>query len=212
MNASSNQVSGQVYHDFNYDFPDVVLPDTSGWLAPTIPIVGVLGALVPAPDGNSYTYVFNTSGDYKIANLSGSIYVGTNASVRLLIQNGSVDTIKVAGNGAAIASRLTMYVSASTFGITGGGTIDGGRAANLAYYGLPSNTSISYNGNAGFVGTLYAPDADLTMTGGGSSYNFVGCCIAKSVRFTGHFMFHFDEDLISSGASRGFFAVSWKEI
>jgi hypothetical protein len=51
------------------------------------------------------------------------------------------------------------------------------------------------------------------INGGGSSdYDFVGSCICDTITFNGHFMFHFDEDLLNSGASRGYIAVSWKEI
>jgi hypothetical protein len=91
LNGGTNQVSGKVYTDYNYDFPDVATPNTSGWVAPGLGIINLLGGLLSAIDGNSYTYVFNNSGDYKIANLSGSIYIATNAHVRLLVQNGSID-------------------------------------------------------------------------------------------------------------------------
>jgi|ERR1051326_3168133 hypothetical protein len=212
LNGGTNQVSGNIHTDYNYDFPDVAAPNSSGWFAPGLGIVGLLGALVSAIDGNSYTYVFNTSGDYTIANLSGSIYVATNAHVRLLVQNGSIDKVVIAGSGNN-AGNLTMYVSASSFTFTGGTVNFPGRAANFAYYGLPGNTTINLSGNANFTGTLYAPDAALTLSGGGSNnYDFTGSCIAKSVTFNGHFMFHFDEDLLNASASRGYFAVHWSEI
>lgn len=214
INGGTNQVSGKIYTDYNYTFPDVATPDTSGWLPPAAGggIIGLLGALVTAIDGSTYTYVFNNSGDYKIANLSGTIYVATNAHVRLLIQGGSIDSIKIAG-GAAATGNLTMYVSASSFTFTGGTINFPGRAANFAYYGLPGNTSVNLSGNANFTGTLYAPDASLSLSGGGSNnYDFTGSCIAKSVTFNGHFMFHYDEDLLNASASRGYFAVHWSEI
>ncbi len=213
LSGGANQVSGQVYTDYNYDFPDVAAPNTSGWLTPGSGVVGLLGGLLAALDGNSYNYVFNTSGDYIVSSLSGSIYVATNAHVRLLVQGGSIDKVVIAGSGNN-AGKLTMYVSASSFSITGAGSINSpGRAANFAYYGLPGNTGVTLNGNASFTGTFYAPDAALTLNGGGSNnYDFVGSCVAKSVTFNGHFMFHYDQDLLNSGASRGYFAVHWSEI
>ena len=45
-----------------------------------------------------------------------------------------------------------------------------------------------------------------------SDYDFVGSCIAKSIKLNGHFMFHFDEDLLVDGPSRGFTAVRWAEL
>ena len=51
------------------------------------------------------------------------------------------------------------------------------------------------------------------MSGGGSNnYDFVGSLVASSVTMNGHFMFHWDEDLLNNGASRGYVAVSWAEL
>jgi hypothetical protein len=206
INTGTNQVYGTIHNDFTYDFPSVVPPDMTGWLTLGTPLLPTL-----APDGNLYTYVFLSDGNYYAPNLSGSIYVGTNAHVRLYVQNGGTQSVIVAGNGAPVDSKLTIYVASPSFTI-GSGVIDGGRAANLAYFGLPSNTSISFSGNSAFTGTIYAPDADVTLTGGGSGdYDFVGCCIAKSIKLNGHFMFHFDEDLLSS-AYRGYTPIHWREI
>ncbi len=207
--GSASQVTGQIYTDYNYEYPDVVLPDTSGWFTLSTAPGGTV-------NGTSYTYAFTNAGnyDYIIPNISGSIYVGTNVNVRMLIQNGSIGSILVAGNGATNnTGKLTMYVSAASLSIGGNGGIDGGRAANLVYYGLAGNTSITLSGNAAFTGAIYAPSATLTLNGGGNnSYDFVGSGIFKSVTFNGHFMFHFDESLLNSGASRGYFAISWKEL
>jgi hypothetical protein len=206
LNTGTNQVSGTVHTDYNYDYPDVVLPDTSSWFTLLVPPSGTI-------DGVTYTYCFTNSGDYIIPNMSGSVYVGTNAQVRLLIQNGGTSSVLVAGNGADVGSKLTMYIAAPSFSIGGNGSIDGGLAANLAYYGLPSNTSISFSGNASFTGTIYAPEAAVTLNGGGSNnYDFVGSCIGKSVTINGNFMFHFDEALLTSGPTRGYTATHWTEI
>jgi hypothetical protein len=213
LNGASNQVSGKVYTDFNSDFPQVVLPsDAATWttLAPPNILGGIINGVLSL-GAKTYDYVFNTSGDY-ILPAGGSIYVNTNAHVRVKIASGGTDKVLVAGSGNN-AGQLTVYIAAANFTIGGNGTVDGGRAANLTYFGLPSNTSISLSGNAAFTGTLYAPSASLSLNGGGSSdYDFVGCCVAASVTFNGHFMFHFDEDLINSGANRGYLAVSWGEL
>jgi len=143
----------------------------------------------------------------------GNIYVGTNAHVRLLINGGNTTGVTVASDGGANDGQLTVYVAVANFSIGGNGQVDGGRAANLTYFGLPSNTSISFSGNAGFTGTIYAPDADIKLNGGGGiDYDFVGSLIAKTVTVDGHFKFHFDEDLLNAGPSRGYLAVSWTEL
>jgi hypothetical protein len=206
VNKGTNQVIGNVYTDYNYDFPDVVPPDTSSWFPLLTPPSGTI-------NGVTYTYCFTNSGDYIVPSLSGSVYVGTNAQVRLLVQSGGSDSVLVAGNGAMVGAKLTMYIASSSFSIGSSGSVDGGRAANLAYYGLPSNTSITFKGNATFTGTIYAPEAAITLTGGGTdTYDFVGSCIGKSVTINGHFMFHYDEDLLTDGPSRGYIATHWTEI
>jgi len=202
-----SQISGAIATDYNYDYPDVVTPDTTGWFNLPSSLPGT------DPSGTSYTYVFTNSGNWIAANLNGSIYVRSNAVVRLLAQAGSTSQILVAGGGSTNnAGSLTIYISAPSFSIGGSGGIDGGRAANLTFYGLPTCTTISFSGNGGFTGALYANNAALTLSGGGSSsYDIVGSIIAKSVTFNGHFMFHYDEDLLTK-ASRGYFAKSWAEL
>ncbi len=206
FSGNANQVSGSIQHDFNSDFPQVVLPaDSTSWISLLVPQPGVVG-------GTAYTYVFNTDGDYVIAAMTGSIYVNTNAHVRLLIQSGNIGGVLVAGSGV-MAGKLTAYIAAPSFSIGGSGTVDGGQAANLTIFGLPSNTTMTLDGNAFFTGTLYAPSTSLTLNGGGNnSYDFVGSCVVASVTFNGHFMFHFDQDLLNSGASRGYLATSWTEL
>jgi hypothetical protein len=197
--GSSNQIFGTISTNFNYDFPSLVPPDTTGWFTLITTLPGT------APDGNSYAYVFTNSVNYIVPNLNGSIYVGSNAVVRLMAQNGSTSRILVAGGGSTSSDggTLTVYIAAPSFTIGGSGNVDGGRAANLAFYGLPNCTSISFSGNGGFTGILYADNASLTLTGGGSStYDIVGSIIAKSIIFNGHFMFHFDEDLLTAGPKR----------
>jgi hypothetical protein len=60
---------------------------------------------------------------------------------------------------------------------------------------------------------VYAPEADLKQNGGGSSvYNFVGAAVLKSANLTGHFNFHYDEALATTGPKRGFIPNSWQEL
>ena len=88
-----------------------------------------------------------------------------------------------------------------------------GDAMAFQYYGLPSNTSLSLNGNAAFTGVIYAPNADFTLGGGGNStYDFVGASVTKSVRMNGHFHFHYDESIANRSKIGGYVVYSWNEI
>ena len=215
--ASFNGTStGQTYHDYNIDFPDVVAPpNTASWVNLS-PLGYPLAANVVNVGGvlTTFNYVFTTSGDYVISSMlgSGTIYVAPGARVRLKMNGGTTSGVKVDSSGAN-SGNLIIYVAAASFTIGGNGAVDGGKAANLTYLGLPTNTSINFNGNDTFVGTLYAPDATIVLGGGGSqNIDFSGSCIGKTIKINGHFMFHFDEDLLNAGSSRGYHAVSWAEL
>jgi hypothetical protein len=92
----------------------------------------------------------------------------------------------------------------STFNVAGNGIVnDNGNPSSFYYFGLPGNTNIQLAGNGGFVGTIYAPQADLALGGGGNSiYDFIGASVTKSVKMNGHFNFHFAEHLKRIGPFR----------
>jgi hypothetical protein len=85
-----------------------------------------------------------------------------------------------------------------------------GRAGWMGIFGLPSLTSITItnsgtgsagtNGSVTFVGTIYAPEADVS--GGGNSTNTLetaGAMTVRSLDMRGHWNFHFDQ-VLSRGA------------
>jgi hypothetical protein len=164
-------------------------------------------------NGKTYKHQIHTSGDYYLMGLSGSIYIGTNANVQLLV----IGNTKLTANDEEIhiapGAKLTMYVHAPSFSIKGNGVVnETGRAENFYYYGTSRNTEVSFGGNAAFTGTIYAPDAAFSLGGGGNNtYDFVGSSVTKSVKMNGHFNFHYDENLRRVGPSRGFVATRWRE-
>jgi hypothetical protein len=198
-------ISGGVSQDFNFEFPEVVLPATS-WL-PQTPNTETV-------DGVSYQYVFKNSGDYVLTTAPSSIYIGTNANVRIRItNNASPNVIRIAGDGTGEDGKLAIYMEGSTFTLNGNAVVDSGVARNFAYYGTAQNTSINIGGNATFVGSIYAPSADLRMIGGGTTpIDFVGALVARTANLSGHYRFHFDEDLMAPPLYRGYVATSWDEL
>lgn len=203
---ANGYVTGGVSQDFNVEFEDVVLPQTA-WL-PQVPLaVPSLINTIP------FNYVFNLSGDYSINNLGGSIYIASNTVVRLkLTGSASPATIEVAGVGAT-AGKLTIYMDGPSFTLSGNQIVDGGYASSLAYYGTTNNTSFNMTGNAAWTGTIYAPEANIKLGGGGANtYDIVGAIIGSTITMNGHFNFHFDEALLGSGPTRGYVANSWREL
>jgi hypothetical protein len=204
--GSTGIESGHSANDMNVAFPDVTLPSGSG-LWTTAPSAGGINI-----NGTKYDYVFNTSGDYQMSGLGGSVYVGSNAVVRLRI-NG---TVSISGQDQIYlenTSVLKIYMNSASFSLGGNGLINNNGNANTFYYfGLPVNTSASFGGNATFVGCVYCPEATFTLGGGGNNtLDFIGASVSQNVKMNGNFNFHYDENLRRNGMGRGYIASDWKE-
>ena len=203
--GDSNQVSGTIHNDFNLDFPSVVPPAGFTSWVPKIPLPTVVG-------GITYNYAFFSDGDHTIGS-SGSIYVAPSVKVRLRVTaaNFSPSAIRIAGTNS-IAGKLTIYMAGASTTMSGNTTVESGNAANFNYFGLTNNTSITYGGGSTFVGTIYAPDADLTLNGGGGNLGLIGSSITKTIQMGGHYNFHFDENLLKAGPPRAYTIASWREL
>ena len=187
--------------DMNVDFPDVQVPFSGGWNVPPTAGGYVAGAL------GSGNYVMNT--------------LNLNSSQKLLVTNDVVlyvkGTLSILGNASieiSPGSSLSLYVGGSFTQIAGNGIINpNSNASSFSYWGLNSNTTVNMSGNASFTGTIYAPNANLTLGGGGSTtYDFAGAAVAKTVKLNGHYQFHYDEALGEFGPRRGYMIVSWNEV
>jgi hypothetical protein len=202
-NSGAGQISGTIFNDLNIDYPDVVLPATTFLPALANPLT--IG-------GVTYNHAFLFTGDYYISD-SGSIYVAPGATVRLRVD---ATTFSPAGifidttNG--LSGTLTVYQVQGTSSMSGNITVQSGKAQNFFYYGLPGVTSITYGGTSSFIGCIYAPEADLTLNGGGSNNGLIGSSITKSITMNGHYNFHFDEALLSLGPARGYSVTTWTEL
>ena len=192
-------------NDFNVDFPDVLEPFSGGGLSP---VSGPVGA-------TNYIYVLG-SDNYLMTSLTlkskDIMYVNGNA---VLYVTGDV-LMQGSGNSAsqiiiASGASLAIYVGGASAVFTQ--VNNQGNAKTFSYYGLPANTSVSFGGNAAFIGTIYCPNADFTIGGGGNDvYDFEGSVMAKTIKVNGHYNFHYDESLARTGPSFGYVATSWKEL
>jgi hypothetical protein len=215
--ASGSPLASQIAQNLNVEFPDVTMPSPN-WLPAQTANLNV--------DGVTYTYAFPNSGDYVLNGSSGGIYVGPGADVRLKISaNFNAATIRVAGTNRS--GTLSLYVLGAAFTLSGDAVVDNGNPANFNFFGLPGNNTILFSTNALFNGTIYAPEADVTINTGYVppvsghhhtpgyfvSLDFIGSCFANSLTINGSGSFHFDEDLArNNNFSRGFLVTSWQEL
>ena len=160
---------------------------------------------LPAAVGGVVTL---NGGTYMVAatdpGLSASLNV--TAPTTLWVQGSYVPaSITTAGTNKAPLT-LTLYVGRATgsgdhLSLGSNGAINQpGYAANLLVYGLPSLTSLNVDFNGGFIGAIYAPEADAMFgNSGSSSADISGAIVAKSVTLNSHSNFHFDENLKING-------------
>ena len=193
--------AGHAKNDALQSYPDATLPDTGGkiWIPAPPPVTFTVNGL-------TYTnyIILTTNNPWYINNLNSGLYVnGPNVLVWLkgmtaIIPSGKTIEIPNRTDAAGNSYSLAMYVSAPSFAVVSVGIAnDGGLAKNFQYYGLSSNTSITLGGNGDFTAQIYAPEADFSLGGGGSTdYDFSGASVTKSLRVNGHFNFHLDETLL----------------
>jgi hypothetical protein len=170
----------------------------------------------PDAPGTSQSHTFTNSGYYTIRD-TGDLIVNPGVTVNLDIEISSYDlsksTISIAG---ATPNDGTLKIFQKSGTAAFGGQNSSGatnRPINFQYFGLPGVTSVSIGGgNSTFQGVIYAPQADLTMNGGGgNNINFAGGFVVKSLTDDGHFLIHYDQSL--AGYYYSYFVVgSWQEI
>ena len=100
--------------------------------------------------------------------------------------------------------------------VTGNGIINSNNQPNdLHLYGVQpidsSNRTVHLGGNGQITATVYAPNADVTVNGGGSSGHVFGSIVGKTVTMTGVTNLHYDEASGASGMINNYKIVSWFE-
>ena len=119
--------------------------------------------------------------DIKVGGGSGAITIATGASLEIYAGR----DVDISGQGVANGSseNVADTQQPSKFKIWGTGT---------------SNTTqdIKISGNGALSGVIYAPNANVTITGGGASGGDVmGSVVANNITISGNAQFHYDESL-----------------
>lgn len=221
INGGSTGVEpGWSRSDMNVTIQDAALPNMTGAF--------VYSGLSSFPSGSpgsgnttNYTYLVSPvggSGKYKITdnvNLGGSQTMCINGNVSLYFSSTANNSFVNSGSAFIYltpGSNLKMYFGGGA-SVTGGGVVNSsGFATNCAFYGLPGCTALTYSGSSGFVGTVYAPEADVTLSGGTTGMNFVGSLVGNSVNISGSYSFHYDESLGGPVQQPFYYITSWKEV
>jgi len=190
--------SGHSANDVNVYIPDPTLPNSfSGPLAPGSGTIG----------GTNYAVVI-PAGDWTLNSLtlgSGQRMIVT-GNARLLV-NGSTSINGSADIDIAPGANLELY---STGNMDIKGNVNNpGLPKDLSMVGLNGCTSISYSGGASFVGTVNAPKANVTITGGSALY---GAIIANTAKVSGGLSVHYDEALKGNPREGRYLIASYQEL
>ena len=185
--------AGTIYDDFNASFPTNAPPTNY------VAISQLPAGVTTLATGTWKMDTFSSNG-------SGDRLIVTTTNVVLWVNDmtlggqGSIDILP--------GASLTLYIG-RTATLGGGGIVNiagGGTANQLSIIGLNTCTSISYKGGSSFVGTINAPQADLTVGGGPE---FFGAAISKTFTANGCPAIHYDRSITSKAPP---VVSSWKEL
>ena len=200
LSWSSGLEPGYTNNDMNVSYQDNTLPAGYQTWLPLVTAV-VAGLLTATND-----YVLN-NGNYSAA-------LGLTLNNQTMLVQGNCNlyvgnTLSIKGTVyIAPGASLNLYMDATSATITGGGIANQtGLAANFAYYGTTNNTTLKYSGGSDFIGTINAPEADMTISGGANVYGaaIVNSYTSKSAGAA----FHYDESLGNLGQLR---MLSYREL
>lgn len=188
--STDGEANGWITHDFQSDIPDASLPSGASWVS--------LGSVPNTINAGDYTLTSMS--------LSGKKTVTINGYVRLHVTG----NISMAGQAQIVISpgaKLEIY-GAGSVSIAGKGISNQpGLASDCQIIGLPTCTSVSITGNGSHIGTVYAPQATVTVSGNG---DVSGAVVASVINMTGNGAFHYDEALKSLSGTANYSVASWQ--
>ncbi|EEF61589.1 DUF7305 domain-containing protein [Pedosphaera parvula] len=201
MTWQSGTISG-IEPGFSSDQMNMTFPSVA---APT-------GAGLPPPSYSTYSNIagvfnFNQAGQLYVLNQPLSGLVVISAPNVVIWAKAGINFSGHDGLFIAPGASVVIYAGDSSGSLVSSnlngqnGVNENGYAKNCQIYGLHTCTWISMNGYGAFVGTIYAPNADLIGGGGGGNQvaDWMGGIAVKSITLNGHLDFHFDEALLLDG-------------
>ena len=195
---------GWVDDTLNISVPDAPAAPTGVTVWPMPSATNKVYTLSGSPGTTTYYSIpakLNVSG--------GSTILITGGAVCMICQG---DFTLSGGSGIEISagSSLSAYFNGTTT-LSGGGVInDTGYAINCSFYGSANCTSITYSGGSGFIGTVWAPYADYTQSGG---TGVIGALIINSfTQSGGKSLMRYDEALGNGPAGNVYRIASWQEV
>jgi len=128
--------------------------------------------------------------------------------------------LNIQGNGQLILQpgvKAKIYF-AGNVNIAGNGMLNvNNQPLDLQLFGIQpasgstSSNTVTLGGNGQIIASVYAPNQDVTVNGGGTNGHVFGSIIGNTVKMTGVTNLHYDEALGSGGFINDYKIVSWFE-
>ena len=174
----------RILTDYYASFPNRAAPSvSSGWV---FPISGTITT--------SGTYYVD--GDWSLGGNSGSLVIAPDIDV-ILVVTGSFELKGNATLTLDTDATLKLFVEGDV-SIGGNGILNSSNPEYLEVIGTNTNEgeqTIKINGNGQLSASVYAPNANVELKGGGSSGRVYGAVVAYSASLVGNSHFSFDEAL-----------------
>jgi hypothetical protein len=186
---------GQNYDSFENLTEPIPMPVISGNAGPSSGAMSAAGIYEPG----TYSSVSCSGGTIE---LKSGAYVITG-------------DFKMSGKGQLKITGPTRIYVAGNIDITGNGILNtDGKPRNLLIFGGEGTTSVKVSGNGAIYLGLYAPNAEIDITGGGKKgeeSGIFGAIAGKSLKMTGNGTFHYDKDIenVTGGAGVPTLKARW---
>ncbi|MDP9291275.1 MAG: hypothetical protein M3O82_02800 [Verrucomicrobiota bacterium] len=225
--ANAANVTGEQRTDFYQDlFPiptptwTVIQPSAS-----TISGNTTLPALTGSSASNPTRYKVNSVGENGNTTLTFSASSPNTPSYIELWVTGDFTSTGTSQIVIDPGVKVKVYV-AGNVAVTGNGFVNGDpnpKASDLQVLGIqpprvgttdPSvyqSRTVSIDGSGAFVGVIYAPNADVSLSNSGSKALYWGSIVGKTITMNGDTSVHYDEALSQDALTTDYRLASWFE-
>ncbi|MEO7412345.1 MAG: hypothetical protein ABIZ81_03220 [Opitutaceae bacterium] len=222
VTVTGGTVTGLTIGNFSYNFALPTYPTNSGGAGYfALGNVGSLPATLPraadvatpAADGKYYYFVNGaTIGNTTITPGKNVVIVGTNTNM------GSGFKVPASSNvSGALIGSATIYMD-GPIDLSGNDAVNTQTSPGRSWAGAleiytSTSTRCDIGGNAGFLGCIFAPNAELKGNGGGNNQaDLIGSFVFNTITSNGHMNFHFDEALGTTANPKPWVLSLWREL
>ncbi len=213
--------------NFTANLEDAKVPATSTYTAnPLITTIGSMTLPRPTdvattePDGTLVYYITANKIDLS-GNDTNKLIIAEDKNVVIILTPTTGTSIDVKGQASIVVQEdgsLNIYTAADV-SIAGNGVANDtdNPPSNFMLWGTRPSSSgslqnISVAGNGQLSAVVYAPNANVTANGGGTSGNIMGAIVGSTITVTGGSMFHYDMALAELNEDEPFGISVWNEL